>query len=70
MCPSTFKVSSPPGPEEGVGGLTYTKTFLGQVGMCMENFIKIGAGGWISIGPPNTNRQTNKQTSVHPFLNI
>jgi len=30
----------------------------------------IGAGVWISICPPRTNRQTKKQTSVRPFLYI
>jgi len=64
MCPSAFRVSSSPSP--GGGGQTCTKTFLGQVGMCAENFIKIGAGVWISISPPHTNRQT----SVRPFLYI
>jgi len=71
MCPSAFRVSSPPGPGgEGGGDQTWTKTFLGQVGMCVQNFIKIGAGIWISISPPHTNRRTNKQTSVRPFSYI
>jgi len=26
--------------------------------MCVQNFIEIPAGVWISIGPPRTNRQT------------
>jgi len=47
MCPSAFRVSKTPGPEGGGGGegggQTCTKTFLGQVGMCVQNFIKIGA---------------------------
>jgi len=43
MCPSVFRVSSPQA--QGGRGQTCNKTFLGQVGMCMENFIKIGAGG-------------------------
>jgi len=65
MCPSAFRVSSLPVP--GGGGQTCTKTFLGKVGMCVENLIKTGAGVWISISPPHTNRQTNKQTSVRPY---
>jgi len=50
---------------QGVGGRgqTCTKTFLGQVEMCVENFIKIGEGVWISNSPPNTNRQTDKPTN-------
>jgi len=45
MCPSAFKVSGPPGPGGGQGGgQTGTKTFLGQVGMCVQNFIKISEG--------------------------
>jgi len=45
MCPSAFTVSSPPGPGGRRGrGQTCTKTFLGQVGMWAENFIKIGVG--------------------------
>jgi len=59
MCPSAFRVSSPPGPGWRGLGQTCTKTFLGQVGMCVQNFIKIGAGVWISISPPHTNTQTN-----------
>jgi len=38
------------------------------VGMCVQNFIKIGAGVWISISPPHTNRRTDKQTYVRPFI--
>jgi len=65
MCPSGFRVSGPPGPGvDGGGGQTFTKTFV----MYVQNFIKIGAGVWISITPSHTNRQTDKQTSVHPFL--
>jgi len=30
----------------------------------MQNFIRIGTGVWISISPP----QTDRQTSVRPFL--
>jgi len=67
LCPPGFRVSGHPGPGVGEGDQTWIKTFLEQVGMCMQNFIKIGAGVWISINPPHTNRQTNKQTSVHPF---
>jgi len=36
--------------------------------VCVQNFIKIRAGVWISIRPPHANRQTDKQTSVRPFL--
>jgi len=69
MSPSAYRVSSPPGPGEGGGGgQTTTKTFLGQVGICLPNFIKIGAGGWISISPPRTNRQTNKHLYAHFYI--
>jgi len=61
---SAFRVSGPPGP----GGRNCTKTFLGQMGMRLQNFIKICARVWISISPPRTNRQRNKHTSVRPSL--
>jgi len=55
LCPSGFRVSGPPGPGGAWGGgQTCIQTFPGQVGMCMQNFIKIGAGVWISISPPRT----------------
>jgi len=62
MSPSAFSILGPQG--GGGGGQTWTKIFLGQVGMCVQNFIKLGAGVWISISPPHTNRQTNRHTSV------
>jgi len=37
-----FQAPRPMG-EKG-GGQTCIKTFLGHVGMCVQNFIKIGAG--------------------------
>jgi len=46
MCPSAFSILGPPGPGEEEGVQTCTKTFLGQVGICVQNFIKIGAGVW------------------------
>jgi len=58
MGPSGFRVSGLPGP--GMGGRgdqIWTKTFLGQDGMRVENFIKISAGVWISISPPQTDKQ-------------
>jgi len=70
MCPTAFRVSSPPGPGGEGAGSNLHKTFLEQVVMCVENFIKIGAGVWISIGPPHTNRQTNictPQIEGHTF---
>jgi len=70
MFSSAFRVLDPPGPDPGGGGgdQTCAKNFLGQVEMFVRNFIKIGAGVWISISPPHTNRQTDKQTPVRPFL--
>jgi len=68
MCPSAFRVSSPQAQGARGGGQTYTKTFLGQVGMCVENFIKIGSGVWISTSPPHTNRQTNKHLCAHFYI--
>jgi len=44
----------------GGRGQNCTKTFLGQVGICVQNFIKIRAGVWIAISPPYTNRPTDK----------
>jgi len=60
MFPSAFSVLGPQVQGGGGGGQTCTKTFLGQVGMCIENFIKISAGVCISVSPPHTNRLTNK----------
>jgi len=34
---------------KGGGGQSCIKTFLGQVEMCLQNFIRIGAWVWISI---------------------
>jgi len=69
MCPSAYRVSSPPGTGGGGGeGQTRTKTFFGQVGMCVQNFIKIGAGVWISINPLHTNRQTNICTPIFIYI--
>jgi len=53
MCPSAYRVLGPTG--EGVGQ-TCTKTFLEQVEMCMQNFIRIVAWVWIFISSPYTNR--------------
>jgi len=44
MSPSAFSILRPPGPGGRGWGQTWTKTFLGQLGMCVQNFIKIGAG--------------------------
>jgi len=69
MSPSAFSILGHPGPGGGGGGSqTWTKTFLGQVGMCVQNFIMIRAVVWISISPPHTNKQTDRQTSVRTFL--
>jgi len=68
MYPSAFRVSSPQAHGEGGGGQTCTKAFLGQVGMCMQNFILIGAGVWISISPLHTNIQTNKDLYAHLYI--
>jgi len=62
MCPSALSVLGPLGGRGG--GQTYSKSFLGQVGICVQNLIKISAGVWISISPPHTNRQTDKQTNI------
>jgi len=65
MYSSAFKVSGPQGPDEGGGGSqTFIKTFLGQVGMCVQIIIKIGAWVWISISRPHTNRHTHIQTNI------
>jgi len=68
MCPSAFRIPGLPGP--GGWDQTCTKTFLGQVGMWVENFIKISAGVWISISPAHTNRQTDRQTDRLKQTNI
>jgi len=53
-------------------GQNFTKTFLGQVRMYVENFNKIGSGVWISISPPHTNRplfiETLKNLSVTTWI--
>jgi len=64
MCPSAFGILSP----QAQGGVGRGQTFLGQVGMCVENFIQIGAGVWIFISPPHTNRQTHKYLYAHFYI--
>jgi len=66
MSPSAFSILGPPRPR-GAGGVGQicTKTFLGQVGICVQNFIMIGAGFGFQTSPPHTNRQTNKQTNIY-----
>jgi len=60
---------APPGPGRGgVRGQTCTKTFLGQVGMCLQNFIKVSVLVWISISPPHTNRQRNVHLYAHLYI--
>jgi len=66
MSPSAFSILGPPGPEGR--GQTWTKTFLGQVGMCVQNIIKISAGVWISVKPPHTNRPTNICTPIFIYI--
>jgi len=68
VCPSAFSILGPPGPGGGCGGLTCIKTFFGQVEICVQNFIMIGAGVWISISPPRTNRQTDKHLYAHFYV--
>jgi len=69
MCPSAYRVSCPPGPDGGGGrDKTFTKTFLVQLGICVQNFIKIRAGfGFPVARQIPTDRQTNICT---PILNI
>jgi len=69
MCSSGFRVSGPQVPGVGGGrGQTYTETFLRQVGIWVQNFIKIGARGWISICPSHTNRRTSKHLYTHFYI--
>jgi len=65
---SAFKVSSPPGPGGEGAGLNLDQNLPWTGGDARGKFHQIGAGVWISISPPHTNRLTNKQTSVRPFL--
>jgi len=58
------RVNSQTAPRPRGRGQTCTKTFLWQVGMCVQNFIKIRAGVWISVIPQHTNRKTNLFTHV------
>jgi len=69
MSPLAFRFSGP----QGKGGeRARVKTgpkpsFLPCTwGMCGQNFIKIGAGVWISIIPPHANRQRN----IHLMMKI
>jgi len=67
MCPSAFRVSSPPGPGgEGAGSNLHQN--LPGTGGGEENLIKIGAGVWISVSPPHTNRQTDKHLYAHFYI--
>jgi len=62
---------APPGPGGGrERGHIGTKTFLGQVGMCVQNCVKISGGVSISISPPHTNRQTEGQTDKHLYAHF
>jgi len=67
-----LEFQAPPGPGVGGGrGKTCTKTFLGQVGMCVENIIKIVQGfGFPLTHHIPTDGQTNKLISGRPFLYI
>jgi len=47
MCPSAVSVYDPQAQGEGGRDQTCTKTFLGQVGMSVQNFIMISA--WVCI---------------------
>jgi len=50
MSSSALSILGPPGPGGSRGrGQICAKTLFGQVGMCVQNFIEIGAGVWISI---------------------
>jgi len=44
MCPSAFRVSGPQAEGGGGGDQNCTKSLLGEVGMCVQNFIKISVG--------------------------
>jgi len=48
MCPSAFSVLGSPGLGGGDRGFgqTYTETFLGQMGICVQNFIQIQGFGF------------------------
>jgi len=63
MWRSAYRGLGPPGPG-GCWGQPCTKTFLGQVGMCLQNFINISAGVWLSISPTHTNRHTDIRTNI------
>jgi len=71
MSPSAFSILGPPGlGGEGGGDQTWTKTFLGQVGMCVQNFIMIpvqGIGFPLALHIP-TNKQTNKHLYAHFYI--
>jgi len=68
MCPSVFRVSSPQSPWGEGAGSNLDQNLPWKVGKCVQNFIKIGAGVWISNSPPHTNRQTNKHLYAHFYI--
>jgi len=60
-----FRISGPPGGRRGQGPNMHQKLPWTD-GDVRAKFFQIGAGVWISIGFPHTNRQT----SVLPFMYI
>jgi len=65
MCPSAYRVTGPQAQLGRGGGVEPApKPSLDRWGMCVQNFIKIGAGVCISISPPNTNRLIDRQTNI------
>jgi len=70
MCSSAFRVSGPPGPDGG-GGQTCTKTFLGHVGMCVQNSSRLvqGFGFPFDLHIP-TERQTNICTPIFIYRDL
>jgi len=65
--PFSLKGFRPPRPRRGRGSNLHQNLHW-TGGDVLAKFHQIGAGVWISISPPHTNRQTDKQTSVHAFL--
>jgi len=62
MCPSSFSALGPPGPGRRGRDQTYTKTFLGQVGMCAQ--ILNGSVQGFEF-PLALNISTDRQTNKH-----
>jgi len=71
MCPSALRVSDLPGSGgRGSWGQNCTKIFVRQVGMWVQNFIKINVGVWISIRRPHIPTDKHLYANLYIYIYI